>query len=525
MKILNHPAVIALSVATLCLLLYVRPLDSLDHLAIYHFDGPAIVLYAPMVLNLCALWLLLTGLFWLAQRPGWPRTIIWLGLITFLPLILLRTFCAVKGCSLPHVFSLALLIFSLIVFAVLLLLWRPSFESPFETARGFVATILAFAALSGGLILIQLLWFAWRARNLNTPVPLHHRDSASLIHPPEPRVIWIVLDELSYQQLYEKRFPQLQLPDFDQVASQATVFAHVIPTGIFTEDVVPSLMTGIHIDQVRSSADGQLFIHDSTSNDWERFNQHDTIFQDALNDGYSTAIAGWFNPYCRIMPQVLDHCFWTFHKSDDTFTSQSFKANLLDPIRDLIQKVRSFVFLKSAPAVNTVLDNQLHTMDYHNLFRAADSQLADRSANFIFLHMPVPHQGGIYNRKTSAFVTSQSSYIDNLALADRYLAHVHQVLQQQGTWDSSVILIMGDHSWRTQLVWRNSPFWTPEDETASSSGQFDDRPAYIVKMPQQQQGTVIDTPLPAIRTRALLDAIISHKIQTADDLAAWAKLK
>ena len=525
MRILDRPAVIALSVASLCLLVDTKLLIQHLHYPIYHFDGPASVLYIPMVLNVCALWLILTGVFVFAQRPGKPRIVIWLGVILFLPWTLLASYCSVRGNALPHLLSLTFFLISLTAYVVLLILWRPSFESHFERIRGFIATLLSFGAISGALILAQLLWFAWCARSLNDPPPLHHSQLGSLNQSPSPRVIWIVLDELSYQQTFEKRYPGLKLPAFDQLASESTVFTHVIPTGIYTQNVIPSLMTGIHVDIIKSSLNGQLSVHNSSSDSWQHFNQHDTIFQDALDDGYSTAVAGWFNPYCRIMPGVLDHCFWTFHESNGMFTSESFLVNLLAPAEGFIERALSFVFFKHAPVSDTRLDTRLHAGDYHSLYGAGDRLLTDRSANFVFLHMPVPHQGGIYNRRTSTFARSPSSYIDNLALADHYLAHVRQVLEQQGTWDSSVIIVMGDHSWRTVLVWRGSPYWTPEDEIASDGGQFDDRPGYIVKMPYQQKAVQIDTPFAALRTRALLDAVINHKISSANDLATWVKQK
>jgi hypothetical protein len=136
--------------------------------------------------------------------------------------------------------------------------------------------------------------------------------------------------------------------------------------------------------------------------------------------------------------------------------------------------------------------------------------------------MPIPHPGGIYSRRTSAFVTSNASYIDNLVLADSYLTHVRQVLQRQGQWDSSTIIVMGDHSWRTML-WDPTVIWTAEDQAASHGGKFDDRPAYIVKLPQQQLSAHIEAPFAAIHTRALMDCIMSNQIRSSDDLANWVK--
>ena len=80
---------------------------------------------------------------------------------------------------------------------------------------------------------------------------------------------------------------------------------------------------------------------------------------------------------------------------------------------------------------------------------------------------------------------------------------------------------MGDHSWRVGS-WRPSPGWTAEDEAASHGGVFDPRPAYMVKLPQQQAAASIDHPFDAIRTRALIDALLSGQLQTPADLNNWA---
>jgi hypothetical protein len=82
---------------------------------------------------------------------------------------------------------------------------------------------------------------------------------------------------------------------------------------------------------------------------------------------------------------------------------------------------------------------------------------------------------------------------------------------------------MGDHSWRTKLVWMNTPLWTAEDQAASNGGQFDDRPAYIVKLPHQTTAARIDSRFAATRTRDLLDGILDGSIRSVPELAALAQ--
>ncbi|WP_433967700.1 sulfatase-like hydrolase/transferase [Tunturiibacter gelidiferens] len=446
---------------------------------------------------------------------------LWLGLIVLGPWMLLKIGAKAQAWPLPHWISRTLFFGSILSLVAIAMCWQPSFVRTFQRIQRFATTLLDFTAIFGAITISQLLWCLWQARELNTPISFHQRlvETALTRSHAKPRIIWILLDELSYEQVYEHRFVGLDLPAFDRIAQQSTVFTHVVPAGIMTENVIPSLMTGLPVDRIRSSADRtRLSLHDPVSNHWHFFDQHETIFQDALNAGYSTAVTGWFNPYCRILPSVIDRCYWTSHQLTPTGSigDASITANALAPLRDSVE---------STLKVFSTVDDQgaeLHISDYRELLEAADEQLKDSSSGFLFLHMPVPHPGGIYDRRTGRFALNESSYIDNLALADRYLDHVYQLLTQRNEWDSSMILIMGDHSWRTQLLWAESRVWTAEDQAASHGGKFDDRPAYIVKMPHQNQPLQVETPFQAIRTRALLQGFLNSQIHSAEDLTAFA---
>jgi hypothetical protein len=271
-----------------------------------------------------------------------------------------------------------------------------------------------------------------------------------------------------------------------------------------------------------------LVLHNAATGRWQSFDPHQTVFEDALESGYSTAIAGWFNPYCRILAVVSDHCFWSSHASavgPGLYGDESIIENLFKPTRLVFGTALSYLFGHGPTDPDKRLGSQFHIDDYKEIYTAADRFLADPSADFIFLHIPVPHPVGIYDRKTSRLTDSGSfSYIDNLALADQYLAHLRIVLERRGEWDSTAILVMGDHSWRTNLLWRPNSSWTPEDEAANhGAAQFDDRPAYIVKLPGQQHTAHINDRFSAVRTRALLDGIMTDSIKTPEDLAAWVR--
>jgi hypothetical protein len=61
-----------------------------------------------------------------------------------------------------------------------------------------------------------------------------------------------------------------------------------------------------------------------------------------------------------------------------------------------------------------------------------------------------------------------------------------------------------------------------KDQAASHGGEFDSRPAYIVKLPNQQTPARIDQPFSAVSTHAPLDALLQKDLQTPADLETWA---
>ena len=519
---LTHPAVVAFGLAMLPMLPVIAPLIEPSHSLIYHFDGPPSALFYPVMIGIGLLWVVLTGVLMFARKAGRARLIIWSTLMFMLPWILLKVSAILLGWPMPHRLSLLVFLAGIAATTIFLASWKPSFQRVFDHAQEFTAIMFAFCAFSGVLVVGHLCWSGWQTRFTNAAVPLHRHAVAQST--PHPRVIWLILDELSYRQVYEHRSPSLQLPAFDRLAAQSIVFTHVIPVGFKTEFVIPSLMSGVPADSMRASPDGrQLSLHDPVQHRWQYFDPHQTVFQDALDRGYSTAISGWYNPYCRLMSQVLDSCFWTnrLRSRGDISSHQTLIANtaaLFSAPADLAQH---FISWRQQDATRDEVEAQSHIDDYNEIFTASDARLNDSSIDFLFLHLPIPHPYGIYNRRTHQLSTGPSTYIDNLALADTYVAHLRSQLEEHGQWDSSTILVMGDHSWRTSPLWSWTSAWTHEEQEASDGGHFDDRPGYILKLPHQQQPAHIDTPYPAIRTRSLIDALMDQRIQSPQELEDW----
>ncbi len=517
---ITHPATVAFGLANLYLIDLTEPVIASNHELLYHLTGAASSILVPIMVYLVGLSILIAGLLRLAESPGRLRIAVWSGFVLALPSVLVHTTANLSDQDVPDWLTWLIASLCLAAFLAACLFWR-RFQPRFEAIQPAAATILGFFALSGLFIFGQVAWNAWQTRELNAPRPLHQARASSS---PRPRVIWLLLDELSYQQLFERRFPGLELPAFDRLAAQSTVFTHAVAAGQFTRYVLPALITGMPAEEIRVSASGlQLSLQDPATGKWNRFHQHETVFQDAIDAGYGTALAGWYNPYCRILPEVLDRCVWTYQAAThgDLSSRRSIAVNLVRPFRDLLLDLEHlFGHGPGSPSEETI-DVEQHTSDYLRLVAAGDADLNDPAITFLFLHMPIPHPYGFYDRRTRSFSATRTSYVDNLALADVYLAHLRSVLEQRREWDSATLLVMGDHSWRTTAIWKDSLSWTDEDQAASHGGQFDDRPAMILKLPHQRTAARIDQTFSAIRTRALLDALLAQRLQNPLELERW----
>lgn len=328
------------------------------------------------------------------------------------------------------------------------------------------------------------------------------------------RVIWILLDELSYDQVYEHRQADVELPHFDDLKSNSVVFSDVQPAGFFTERIVPSLLLGRRIDSVRSSVSRDLEVHFTDTMRWEPFDQQASIFGEAKRLGWTTGVAGWYNPYCDILRDVLDSCYWEDLPAGEQKLSatRSAFANAVDFPSALI---RSHLETSTSRAALMV---EPHAEEYKELLPAAEALIQNQSIDFVFLHLPVPHPPGIYNRKTNTLGVT-GSYLDNLVLADKTVGNLLGAIDRTAAADRTVVIVSSDHSWRVNL-WRNDPSWTAESERVSG-GRFDPRPFLLMHFPEEKAGELRTEPFPELATNGILSAILTGKIRSQGQLNEW----
>jgi hypothetical protein len=518
-------AVYAFGAATVMFLGFLWPLQAYLGANSFHLEGSVGAIVGPVLLEFAVVWMVVTLCLVRRTRHVQLRRCLWAVLFV----VMLRQVVEYWYWTRPSWPPVPSRVDELFVVLLLLVLgcavWlRQTSPAWLTPAARYAKTMLVFAAFNGAIILVAIGAKWWRARNLNTPRQLHH-ESAS-IATPRKRIVWLVLDELSYNQVYEHRFPGLALPAFDELAGQATVFTNVQPEGVNTEEVLPALISGVPTKAVRWPLQGApLYQENENTDTWQAFDPANSVFQDALNEGYRTAVSGWYVPYCRIMSNVLDQCYWSnlspVIPSVNLFSGHTFGWNAKVLASATMRTRLSELKLAPRPVLED-LQTDAHREVYQRIAARGDAMLNDPSLSFVMIHLPIPHPKGFYDRMTHNFSYRSNGYIDSLALCDVYLAHLMELLKKNGTWDDTTLVVMGDHSWRVGIFWLRD-YLTSEEDVASSHEHYDPRPGYIVKLAGQSSPARIDAPFQTIRTRALFDAVMRGQIVTPEQLQAWAK--
>jgi len=394
-----------------------------------------------------------------------------------------------------------------VVWAALLLLFLLEFPQWYRLAVRLGDAVGIFAAVFCLCSIIQIAAvMTWKPGPRQIQAAWETSEQPPRQH---AKVVWIVFDELSYDQVFEHRAHDLALPNFDALRSESTVYTDVQPVGERTVVVLPSLFSGRQINDFKYRFDNKFEVHYAGQRGWHGFDGSETVFHDAKQAGWRTGIVGWYNPYCTIYAKALDSCYWTFMDNIgmDMAQGRKFWGNAWRPLAEMGKELYSPAAAEKANCdfevrqrIKTELDLQKH----------AEKTLAEDQNDFVYLHFAIPHSPNIWDRGSGTYAQGcGSSYLDNLALADMQLGRVMALLKQSPRWKDTTVIVEGDHSWRIKL-WDWLPAWTEEDRRASRGG-FDSRPALLIHSAGQTQAETDSRAMPLLYVHGAIEDVLRGK--------------
>ena len=303
-----------------------------------------------------------------------------------------------------------------------------------------------------------------------------------------PRLVWVIFDELGYKQAFEARDPSLNLPNFDRLRAESTIYTDMTPIAYRTTRAVPTLMLGRAVTDVEYTPANKYLVQIEDRN-WEEFNPENSLIGLAKQNGVTTSIIGWYIAYCPVFEKVATECYWSNDDAQDrgpTMLDASFAENVWFPLRMMVEE---FLWPSRAWTDDAAWNERGHIASVKNISRHALATLAASQADIIYLHIPAPHPPGFWNRHTGRFAIG-GSYADGLNYSDRLLGQMLKELEAQPRWAATTMIVQGDHSWRTKM-WRPLPGWSAEDERISHGGEWDPRPVLMIHAAGQQSGKTV----------------------------------
>jgi len=333
---------------------------------------------------------------------------------------------------------------------------------------------------------------------VNTPAR-HTVQTASLFPTPspsvEPRVVWIIFDELDQRVGFSSRPKGTELPELDRVSAEGLQSTNAFPPGVSTLVSLPALTTGRYVISAKPVARDELNITYANASAPVGWSTQPTVFSRARELGFNTALVGWYHPYTRLFGSSLNYSMWYSYPPYQPAQKDTVLQGMITQIWSLVSPLQQ---------------RRMQIDLYQKSLENSRDLVKDGRYGLVFLHLPGAHYPGIYDPTKGTFTLTSFSrirgYFQNLQLTDKTMGTLRCDMERAGQWDRSWVIISSDHWWR---------------DARGYDGQLDYHVPFILKAPGKNQPMIYGAPLNTVITRDLVLAILRKEISTIPEAVAW----
>jgi len=378
--------------------------------------------------------------------------------------------------------------------------------------HGFRAVVLILTPLLP-LSIANLAWASYTA-------PSREIVLAKPLTPVAPhRVVWMIFDEMDYRISFEVRPDSIQMPETDRLRGESLFATNAHSPAKETLQSIPSLL----IDRlVRNTTfrNGRMVV-DLASGEKLSLDSAPVIFSRAREAGFNAAMTGWWLPYCRTFGSSLTACAQPV-LSDLVPTTVS--GHMENQWRNQIDGYWLVTRLSKEAAGRSPWCGWSERKEQLNVYKyvrdKAMKMIADPSNGLVFVHWPIPHPLGIYDREKNDFgLKISNNYLDNLELTDRAIGEVREQLRKAGLAERTTLIVTSDHPLRP-FTWDKFATWTDEEAEISGDKWYPLIP-FIVKFPGSGQAVEYASPFNTLLTQDLILDILRGKVDSPASAAQW----
>ncbi len=336
-----------------------------------------------------------------------------------------------------------------------------------------------------------------------SPLPADPPLAQRLPGTPRFRVLWIVFDDWDQRLTFENpdiaTMPPLpalvSLASRSFAASRALAVLSPEPVAeMATSNAIPSLLYGQVVVNSATDDPATRRVQFAGSDETVVFGQGDSIFARIHANGWNSAAAGWYLPYCRVFNPQLTDCYWDVRYDQATSAAASPFQAAVDETRMLFETEMFSPFGRS-------LVDARHFEEYGALLSAAIRYAADPTLAFAFVHFNVPHAPFFYNPKLGRWGRKghpDDLYVDGLKWVDQAVGDIVSSVNRAGLDSKTAIILSSDH---------------PARLVAST----DPHVPFIVHLPAEEIGLPSRREFSVLGTADLVVAIARGDVQTPYD--------
>jgi hypothetical protein len=257
--------------------------------------------------------------------------------------------------------------------------------------------------------------------------------------PETRRLLWVIFDEWDQTILFDQRPKELRLPVLDALVKESVVVSAAYAPANATMVSLPALLQGRLLADATATTDSRLRIRLPGRNEWENFQDENSIVTDVLAMPAKATVLGWYHPYDRILPR------------SPLLEARSYGFPAYEAIRGkgILSTIAAQYSYLALPIYGRMEFRDLYQRMHADALRA----IVDSSSKFLLLHYSIPHTPGIYSASEKTIKVTLSSdyggYISNLALVDRTLGELLGALDRSGLREQTALILTSDHWWRT----------------------------------------------------------------------------
>jgi hypothetical protein len=383
-------------------------------------------------------------------------------------------------------------------------------------ARAIILILSPFALMTFS----QTAWPLLKSRPANAAAKNKSEADAGNNLRPLNRVLWVIFDELDYHAAFGARPSSVELPELDRLRAESVVATNAYPPARWTMLSLPALVTGRLVAEARPSSYNELALTFDGAAGPVGWSTQPNVFSRARAIGASSAVVGWYHPYCRVIGGDLTRCSFTVVANETDRLSQRVSQSMIAHFRTLG---------RDAPVIRQVLPESVkvgarweltYIESLKRISRESAAAAADGSLSLVMIHFPAPHFPSQYDRRKDDFtLEGDCNYFDNLELVDHTFGDLRRATERAALWDNTVVLVSSDHWWRTE-IWPRNQKWTEEEQAVKSEGT-DYHVPFMLKLKGQKESVIYRPSFNTVLSQDLILALLRGELSAPADVTAW----